>query len=112
MWSSSIRLVPRSVQRTYTTARRHCGPHFTLFTGTHCSLCDDMKEILDKEATRSSFTLSTYNIRDDTMPHVQYWRRKYQYDIPVLHIRWDAPKHENDYGEGMCDTREAMAPSG
>ena len=71
-----------------------------------------MKEILDKEATRSSFTLSTYNIRDDTRPHVQYWRRKYQYDIPVLHIRWDAPKHENDYGEGMCDTREAMAPSG
>lgn len=80
-------------------------PHLTLFTGTHCSLCDDMKEVLDEAASRSSFTLSTYNIRDDALPNVRYWRRKYQYDIPVLHIRRDAPMHENDYGEEIARHR-------
>lgn len=80
-------------------------PHLTLFTGTHCSLCDDMKEVLDEAALRSSFTLSTYNIRDEAMPNVRHWRRKYQYDIPVLHIRWDPPMHENDYGEEIARHR-------
>ena len=98
------RLCSRGVARLIHTSTGRT-PHLTLFTGTHCSLCDDMKEVLDGAASRSSFTLSTYNIRDDASPNVRYWRRKYQYDIPVLHIRWDAPAHENDYGEEIARHR-------
>lgn len=76
-------------------------PHLTLFTGTHCSLCDDMKEVLEAETT--PFTLAMYNIRDDTSPNVEYWRRKYQYDIPVLHLRWGEPTQEDDYGPGTLN---------
>ena len=102
--ASLQRLCGHGVARLIHTATGRT-PHLTLFTGTHCSLCDDMKEVLDGAASRSSFTLSTYNIRDDASPNVRYWRRKYQYDIPVLHIRWDAPAHENDYGEEIARHR-------
>ncbi|WFD32158.1 hypothetical protein MSPP1_003203 [Malassezia sp. CBS 17886] len=61
-------------------------PHLTLFTGTHCQLCDEAKAVLNEVGTTVPFTLSTYNIRDDSEPDVQYWRRKYQFDIPVLHL--------------------------
>lgn len=27
-----------------------------------------------------------YNIRDNSLPDVQRWRRAYQYDIPVVHL--------------------------
>lgn len=62
-------------------------PHITIFTGTDCQLCDEAKEVLDE--IEAPFTLSTYNIRDDNEHNVKYWRRKYQHDIPVLHLRWD-----------------------
>jgi len=77
-------------------------PHLTLFTGTHCSLCDDMKEVLETVRHTTPFTLALYNIRDDSAPNVAYWRRKYQYDIPVLHVRWGAARSEDDYGTGTC----------
>ena len=54
---------------------------------------------------RTPFTLATYDIRDDASPNVAYWRRKYQYDIPVLHIRWDAPTHADDYGREIARHR-------
>lgn len=79
------------------TTRR---PHLTLFTGTHCSLCDDMKEVLDELRATTPFTLAFYNIRDDHAPNVQHWRRKYQYDIPVLHVRWHEAQSDDDYGIG------------
>ncbi|WFD18646.1 hypothetical protein MCAP1_000852 [Malassezia caprae] len=84
-------------------------PHLTLFTGTHCSLCDEMKEVLETVRVTTPFTLGLYNIRDDSAPNVAYWRRKYQYDIPVLHVRWGAPQSEDDYGTGQRAERGAAA---
>ncbi|CCU99766.1 unnamed protein product [Malassezia sympodialis ATCC 42132] len=80
-------------------------PHLTLFTGTHCSLCDDMKEVLDTVRLTTPFTLALYNIRDDSAPNVKHWRRKYQYDIPVLHVRWGAARSEDDYGTELVRHR-------
>jgi len=62
-------------------------PHLTLFSGTDCQLCDEAKEVLDEVRARQPFSLRVYNIRDDAEANVHYWRRKYQYDIPVLHVR-------------------------
>ncbi|WFD22231.1 hypothetical protein MEQU1_000896 [Malassezia equina] len=84
LWARSLSTAPRT-------------PHLTLFTGTHCSLCDDMKEVLDEVRATTPFTLSLYNIRDDDAPNVHYWRRKYQYDIPVLHVRWGEAQSPEDY---------------
>ncbi|KAI3623684.1 hypothetical protein GLX27_001802 [Malassezia furfur] len=69
-------------------------PHITIFTGTQCQLCDEAKEVLDQ--IDAPFTVSTYNIHDDKEYNVDYWRRKYQYDIPVLHLRWD--EDESHFG--------------
>ncbi|PWZ03835.1 hypothetical protein BCV70DRAFT_198022 [Testicularia cyperi] len=57
-----------------------------LYTGTDCQLCDVMKIEIQKVALTHPIQLSTYNIRDDSLPDVQHWRRRYQYDIPVLHL--------------------------
>ena len=75
-------------------------PHLTLFSGPHCSLCDDAKAVLAEARATVPFTLSVYDIRDDRAPDVAYWRRRYQYEIPVLHARWT---DEGDgVGEGAC----------
>ena len=73
-------------------------PHITIFTGTDCQLCNEAKEVL--EEIEAPFTMSTYNIHDDNEHKVEYWRRKYQYDIPVLHLRWD--EDSTHFGPGMC----------
>lgn len=57
-----------------------------LFTGTDCQLCDVMKHEIQTVARTHALDLATYNIRDDALPDVHQWRRKYQYDIPVLHL--------------------------
>ncbi|WFD07206.1 hypothetical protein MVES1_002565 [Malassezia vespertilionis] len=82
----------RIAQRFYSTAK----PHITMFTGTDCQLCEEAREVLASVAT--PFSLSLYNIRDDAAPNAAYWRRKYQYDIPVLHVRWEEPADAYDVG--------------
>lgn len=85
-------------------------PRLTLYTGTHCQLCDVAHSLLvslQKEVSlqlpsppplfmlfarswllpvQVPFELDTYNIRDDSAADVGKWRRMYQYDIPVLHM--------------------------
>lgn len=63
----------------------------TMYTGTDCQLCQVMQQQIAKASEALPIQLSTYNIRDDSLPDVHTWRRKYQYDIPVLHL--------NDKGE-------------
>ena len=67
--------------------------HFrlTMYTATDCQLCDVMKHEIVKASQTLPIQLSTYNIRDDSLADVHTWRRRYQYDIPVLHL--------NDRGE-------------
>ena len=57
-------------------------PTVTVFGGPHCSLCDDMKEVLGQ--SRRQFRLETIDISDKKQ-HMDYFRR-YKWDIPVLHI--------------------------
>ncbi|SJX63340.1 uncharacterized protein SRS1_14160 [Sporisorium reilianum f. sp. reilianum] len=57
-----------------------------MYTGTDCQLCDVMKHEISQAAHTVPIQLTTYNIRDDALPDVHRWRRKYQYDIPVLHL--------------------------
>ena len=80
-------------------------PHLTLFSGPHCSLCDDAKAVLAEARATVPFTLSVYDIRDDRAPDVAYWRRRYQYEIPVLHARWAG----DGVGEGACAADRARA---
>lgn len=82
--------------------------HLTLFSGTDCQLCDEAAEVLAEVAREVPFTLHMYNIRDDNEPNVQYWRRKYQYEIPVLHGRPEEPDGDgapNDAGRGTPAAR-------
>ena len=76
----------RSSIHSSATARASV-PKLTLFTGTHCQLCDVAKAVLDEIGQTTKFDLELYNIRDDTLPEVKRWRRAYQYDIPVLHLQ-------------------------
>ncbi|CDU26176.1 uncharacterized protein SPSC_06370 [Sporisorium scitamineum] len=57
-----------------------------MYTATDCQLCDVMKHKITKASGKVPIQLSTFNIRDDSLPDVHLWRRKYQYDIPVLHL--------------------------
>ncbi|PWN87479.1 hypothetical protein FA10DRAFT_269434 [Acaromyces ingoldii] len=61
-------------------------PRLTLYTGTHCQLCDVAHSLLVSLQKDVPFELDTYNIRDDSAADVGKWRRMYQYDIPVLHM--------------------------
>lgn len=69
-------------------------PSLTLFSGPTCSLCDTAKEILKDIQTRRPFTLETIDIHG---PGQEKWKKRYVYDIPVLHLdgktiargRWD-----------------------
>lgn len=54
-------------------------PQLTLYTGTNCQLCDVAKSILVEVKKNVSFRLQEYNIRDNTLPNVDKWRRAYQY---------------------------------
>lgn len=56
-------------------------PLFTLYTGPHCTLCDDLSEQLDILQDSVPFEYQKVNIRD---PDQLEARRLYQYDIPVL----------------------------
>lgn len=58
----------------------------TMYTGTDCQLCQVMQQEITKASATVPIELSTFNIRDDSLPEVHTWRRKYQYDIPVLHL--------------------------
>lgn len=71
----------------------------TMYTGTDCQLCDVMKHEITRASATVPIQLSTLNIRDDSLPDVHTWRRKYQYDIPVLHL--------DDRGECICGLRVA-----
>lgn len=63
------------------------GPfRLTMYTGTDCQLCQVMQHEINKASKTVPIELATYNIRDDSLPDVHTWRRKYQYDIPVLHL--------------------------
>lgn len=65
-----------------------------MYTGTDCQLCTVMQaEIAKASQTLPNIQLSTYNIRDDSLPEVHTWRRKYQYDIPVLHLDGQGELH-------------------
>lgn len=74
-------------------------PSLTLFSGPYCSLCDIAKEALAEVRVTTPFELSVINIHDE---HQKKWKRKYVYDIPVLHIenrlvakgRWGKPEIE------------------
>lgn len=57
-----------------------------MYTGTDCQLCQVMQQEIDIAAKSVPIELSTFNIRDDALPDVHTWRRRYQYDIPVLHL--------------------------
>ena len=57
-----------------------------MYTGTDCQLCTLMAQEIHKAAQTVSIELDTYNIRDDSLPNVHTWRKKYQYDIRVLHL--------------------------
>ncbi|KIS69125.1 uncharacterized protein UMAG_11947 [Mycosarcoma maydis] len=57
-----------------------------MYTGTDCQLCQVMQHEIIKASKTVPIELSMYNIRDDSLADVHTWRRKYQYDIPVLHL--------------------------
>ncbi|KDN36484.1 DUF836-domain-containing protein [Tilletiaria anomala UBC 951] len=87
-----------------------------LYTGPQCSLCDDVKEVIDsarKEAP--AFTLELFNIRDDSLSDVHKWRRLYQYDIPVLHLNGEEiARHSLDKGKFIAalQAHQKVAKSG
>ncbi|PWN37855.1 DUF836-domain-containing protein [Meira miltonrushii] len=84
---STLTLQPRNSFSTgRITKSANSIPQLTLYTGTDCQLCDVAKEVLDKIAKETPFDLHLYNIRDNSLPDIQKWRRAYQYDIPVLHL--------------------------
>ncbi|GAA97991.1 hypothetical protein E5Q_04671, partial [Mixia osmundae IAM 14324] len=62
-------------------------PRLTLYVGgPECTLCEEALEKLESMPDQPDFDLQVYNIRDDRLPDVKIWRRRYQYDIPVLHL--------------------------
>lgn len=76
MWPSVVRLL---------------APRLKLYTGGPlCSLCTDLHHALGQ--LQPAFELETYDIRpsDADSPAQalarKAWRRKYKYDVPVLHL--------------------------
>ncbi|PWN48990.1 hypothetical protein IE53DRAFT_168682 [Violaceomyces palustris] len=61
-------------------------PKLRLYTGTDCQLCEVAWLEIQKARSKIAFEVEKYNIRDDSLEEVKHWRRKYQYDIPVLHL--------------------------
>ncbi|CAO1619556.1 unnamed protein product [Jaminaea pallidilutea] len=60
-------------------------PRISLVTAPDCSLCDEVKRILQEAQTEGhDFELETLNIRDASLNGVHRLRRLYQYDIPVI----------------------------
>lgn len=118
IWTSTMRLSSSGTARLAVSGARRAAmarvgaqvrlysqrpPHITIFSGTDCQLCDEAKEVL--ETVPMEFTVSTYNIRDDSLTNVRHWRRKYQYDIPVLHLRWDDAADTDDVGPEIARHR-------
>jgi hypothetical protein len=64
---------------TTTTAPIKPSPLVRLFTGSGCSLCDDAKDVL--QSARVPHRLELVDIGADAT-----YRRRYKWDIPVLHI--------------------------
>ena len=82
-------------------------PKLTLFTKEQCSLCDDVKEILDSVRNTHPHTLEAIDITDAA--HKE-WHRRYKYDIPVLHIDgqyWT--KHRLDAEQAVEGISEAIS---
>ncbi len=56
-------------------------PRVRLFTGPHCSLCDDLKRVIARST--QPHVLEVTDISEKTH---RDWFRRYKWDIPVLHI--------------------------
>ncbi|KAJ7578517.1 hypothetical protein C8J56DRAFT_1006926 [Mycena floridula] len=69
-------------------------PRLTLFSGPNCSLCDVAKSELARVKLTRDFRLETIDIQS---PGQEFWKKKYVYWIPALHLegkeickgRWD-----------------------
>ncbi len=65
-----------------------------MYTGTDCQLCTVMQaEIAKASQTLPNIQLSTYNIRMIRYRKCILGERKYQYDIPVLHLDGQGELH-------------------
>lgn len=84
----------------------------TMYTGTDCQLCDVMRHEITKASESVPIQLVTYNIRDDSLPDVHTWRRRYQYDIPVLHLGDKGGSHDGLGKWKMNSTADAKSPYG
>ena len=81
-------------------------PVVTLFTKEGCTLCDNVKAVLESLRTELPHTLMAIDITDDEH---DMWFLKYKYDIPVLHVGgqyWI--KHRLNEEEARLGLKEAM----
>lgn len=54
-------------------------PKLRLYTGgKECSLCEDAKAAIESVRKDHKFDLDYYNIKDDSLKDVEYWRKLYQ----------------------------------
>ena len=56
-------------------------PIVKLFTSPSCTLCDEVLFQLEQLRHSHHFNINIINIKEN-----QLWKRKYQYDIPVIHV--------------------------
>jgi hypothetical protein len=77
--SSTTAAAAADTTPTTTTAPIKPSPLVRLFTGSGCSLCDDAKDVL--QSARVPHRLELVDIGADAT-----YRRRYKWDIPVLHI--------------------------
>lgn len=81
-------------------------PVVKLFTREGCTLCDKVKDVLQKCAADEPHTLLAVDITDADK---REWWSKYKYDIPVLHINdeyWAKHRlHETDALEALQAAR-------
>lgn len=91
--SLALKMIPRGIASTARRSllgprrfSRQCSqiarPRLQLLTSKACSLCDDMKEVIEDVQENSPFELEMIDIRSETVDHQT--RRAFQYDIPVL----------------------------
>ena len=79
-------------------------PTITLFTGEHCSLCDEVKDVLNQ----CSIPYRREEVDIGEKQHLEYYRR-YKWDIPVVWIdgkffakhRVELPEVEAALGEAL-----------
>ena len=56
-------------------------PVIQVFSSPSCTLCDEVLFQLEQLRLTYHFKIETVNIKEN-----QLWKRKYQYDIPVIHV--------------------------